>query len=176
MTAPSQATLAVVLSVRDDVLQLLLWQRARDPFLGAWSLPGGLLEPGETLETSIRRHLAVKVDVREVAHLEQLTTLSDPDRVPGSWQLATAYLGLVPTTLAYVLFGRGLTVLTPGTVATLNLAEPVVATLLGVLVLDERLAVAGVVGMVLVVAGLALLARSSARAPAGTLQAGQSPA
>ena len=32
----------------------------------------------ETLEQSIRRHLAVKVDVRELSHLEQLETLSDP--------------------------------------------------------------------------------------------------
>ena len=75
-------TLAVVLQVRDGRLQALLWQRAREPFLGAWSLPGGYLEPGETLEKSIRGHLAEKVDVRELAHLEQLETLSDPDRNP----------------------------------------------------------------------------------------------
>jgi DME family drug/metabolite transporter len=86
------------------------------------------------------------------------------------------YLGLVPTTLAYVLFGRGLAVLAPGTVATLNLAEPVVATLLGVVVLDEHLGADGAVGLVLVVAGLALLARASARLPAGTVQAGEFPA
>jgi ADP-ribose pyrophosphatase YjhB (NUDIX family) len=79
------------------VLQVLLWQRAREPFLGAWSLPGGYLAPGETLEESIRRHLAAKVDVREVAHLEQLATLSDPDRSPVEWQVATAFLGIVPT-------------------------------------------------------------------------------
>jgi ADP-ribose pyrophosphatase YjhB (NUDIX family) len=89
-------SLAVVLQVRDGLLKTLLWQRARTPFAGAWALPGGVLAPGETLETSILRHLAVKVDVREVAHLEQLTTLSDPDRNPGTWELATAYLGLVP--------------------------------------------------------------------------------
>jgi hypothetical protein len=41
----------------------------------------------------------VKVDVREVAHLEQLETLGDPGRTPGEWQLATAYLGLVPSDL-----------------------------------------------------------------------------
>lgn len=76
---------------------MLLWQRAREPFLGAWSLPGGYLDEGETLEQSIRRHLAEKVDLREVAHLEQLTTLSDPGRNPLEWELATAYLGLVPT-------------------------------------------------------------------------------
>jgi 8-oxo-dGTP diphosphatase len=42
------------------------------------------------------RHLAVKVDVREVAHLEQLTTLGAPGRNPTAWELSTAYLGLVP--------------------------------------------------------------------------------
>jgi ADP-ribose pyrophosphatase YjhB (NUDIX family) len=93
---PTHVTLAVVLQVRDGLLQVLLWQRGREPFLGAWALPGGYLEPSETLEASIRRHLAAKVDVRELSHLEQLETLSDPDRAPQEWQLATAYLGLVP--------------------------------------------------------------------------------
>jgi 8-oxo-dGTP diphosphatase len=81
------------------VLQVLLWKRAEDPFAGRWALPGGYLVPGETLEASIRRHLAQKVDVRDVAHLEQLETRSDPERTPQEWQLATAYLGLVPSDL-----------------------------------------------------------------------------
>ena len=85
-----------MLQVRNGALQALLWQRAQEPFAGAWALPGGPLLPGETLEASIRRHLAAKVDVRELAHLEQLATLSDPDRNPQAWELATAYLGLVP--------------------------------------------------------------------------------
>ena len=93
---PVQVTVAVVLQVRAGRLQVLLWQRAREPFAGRWSLPGGYLEPGQTLEQSIRRHLAAKVDVREVAWLEQLETRSDPRRHPREWQLATAYLGLVP--------------------------------------------------------------------------------
>ena len=33
----------------------------------------------------------------ELAHAEQLGTWSDPGRSPGRWELATAYLGLVPT-------------------------------------------------------------------------------
>ncbi len=88
--------LAVVFQVRSGRLQVLLWQRARGPDLGAWALPGGLLGPDEPLEESIRRHLAVKVDVRELAHLEQLETRSDPRRHPGERLVATAYLGLVP--------------------------------------------------------------------------------
>jgi 8-oxo-dGTP diphosphatase len=86
----------VVFQVRDEMLQVLLWERARDPYRGAWSLPGGSLDAGETLEQSILRHLATKVDVRDVAHLEQLGTWSEPERHPGRWELATAYLGLVP--------------------------------------------------------------------------------
>jgi ADP-ribose pyrophosphatase YjhB (NUDIX family) len=96
---PTHTSLAVVLQIRDASLQALVWKRAREPFLDTWSLPGGYVEPGETLEQSIRRHLAAKVDVREVAHLEQLETLSDPVRDPREWQIATAYLGLVPTGL-----------------------------------------------------------------------------
>ena len=97
--APAHVTLAVVLQVREGRLKVLLWRRALAPFAGAWSLPGGYLDAGETLEESIRRHLAVKVDVRELAHLEQLETRSDPRRHPDEWQLATAYLGLVPAGL-----------------------------------------------------------------------------
>jgi ADP-ribose pyrophosphatase YjhB (NUDIX family) len=96
-SAPSHVALAVVLQVRDGVLSVLLWERALEPFAGRWALPGGYLESGETLEQSIRRHLAAKVDVRQLAHLEQIDTRSDPGRVPGEWQLATTYLGLVPT-------------------------------------------------------------------------------
>ncbi len=88
--------LGVVLQVREEQLQALLWRRAREPFLDAWSLPGGWLGPDETLEDSIRRHLAAKVDVRELSHLEQIETLSDPGRYPGERLVATAYLGLIP--------------------------------------------------------------------------------
>jgi 8-oxo-dGTP diphosphatase len=91
------AVLAAVLQVRDGRLQALLWQRAREPYASCWALPGGALAADETLEESMRRHLAEKVDVREVSHLEQLETRSDPNRNPGCRELATGYLGLVPS-------------------------------------------------------------------------------
>jgi 8-oxo-dGTP diphosphatase len=88
-----------VFQVRDGELTVLLWERAREPYSGTWALPGGTLVSDETLERSILRHLATKVDVREVSHLEQLGTWSDPARHPERWELATAYLGLVPLAL-----------------------------------------------------------------------------
>jgi 8-oxo-dGTP diphosphatase len=91
----AHAALAAVLQVREARLQALLWQRAREPYAGCWALPGGALDAEETLEESMRRHLAEKVDVRELAHLEQLETRSDPGRNPARRELATGFLGLV---------------------------------------------------------------------------------
>lgn len=79
-------------------LGVLLWQRALDPQVGTWSLPGGQLRNDEDLTTSARRQLAEKVDVRKVAHLEQLSVFSDPERVPGPRTIASTYLGLIPLT------------------------------------------------------------------------------
>jgi len=88
--------LAVVLQVRVDRLRVLLWRRAEAPFAGRWALPGGLLAGDERLGAALARQLAIKVDVRELAHLEQLETRSDPARDPRRRTLATAYLGIVP--------------------------------------------------------------------------------
>jgi len=88
--------LAAVLQVRSDTLKVLLWRRALDPHLGRWSLPGGRLRPDEDVETSIRRQLAEKVDVRQLKHVEQLAVFSAPDRVPGPRVVATAFVGLIP--------------------------------------------------------------------------------
>lgn len=77
-------------------LHVLAWQRAQSPDAGRWALPGGILAADEDVEQSIRRHLADKVDLGEVAHLEQLGTFSDPGRVPTDRAVATAFVGLVP--------------------------------------------------------------------------------
>jgi ADP-ribose pyrophosphatase YjhB (NUDIX family) len=88
--------LGVVFQVRAGRLTVLLWRRAEPPFEGCWSLPGGLLDATERLGASASRHLAAKVDIPEIAHLEQLETRSDPARDPRERVLATAYLALVP--------------------------------------------------------------------------------
>jgi 8-oxo-dGTP diphosphatase len=89
--------LAVVLQIRDGDLHVLLWERGLAPEAGHWALPAGALLADERLGASLARHLADKVDVRSVAHLEQLETRSDPGRDPRGRVLATAYLGLVPS-------------------------------------------------------------------------------
>ncbi len=80
---------------RKPALHALLWQRALSPERGKWSLPGGRLGDDEDLTSSVRRQLAEKVDLREIAHLEQLAVFSDPLRVPGTRTIASTFLGLV---------------------------------------------------------------------------------
>lgn len=94
--------LAVVFQVRDldsrqPSLNVLLWQRALEPERGKWSLPGGRLSDDEDLKSSVQRQLAEKVDLRELAHLEQLAVFSDPARIPGVRTIASTFLGLVPS-------------------------------------------------------------------------------
>lgn len=99
-TSTGHEVLAVVFQVREcsgaPDLSVLLWQRALAPFREAWALPGGSVRTDEDLPSSIRRQLAEKVDVRELAHLEQLAVFSDPRRVPAPRTIASTFLGLVP--------------------------------------------------------------------------------
>lgn len=96
-TPAAHEVLAAVLQVRAGSLQVLLWQRALEPHAHRWSLPGGRLGPTEDVETSIKRQLVEKVDVRQLSHVEQLAVFSAPDRVPGERVVASAFLGLVPS-------------------------------------------------------------------------------
>lgn len=81
----------------------------------------------------------------------------------GSGVLMLGHLSLVTLGLAYVLYGWGLGRLPVATVVTLTLAEPLVASLLAVVVLDERLGPLGWIGVSAVVAGLLLVGRAAQR-------------
>ena len=72
-----------------------------------------------------------------------------------------AYLAVGPTVLAYLLFARGLRRLTASETTTIVLAEPVTATVLGVAVLHQPLGATATVGVLLVVAGIGVLALPS---------------
>ena len=80
------------------------------------------------------------------------------------------YLGAIPTALAYVLFARGLRSLGAGETATLTLAEPLTAALLGAVVLSERPGGVAIVGAVLVLAGLIALAMPERKRGAASLR------
>lgn len=76
-----------------------------------------------------------------------------------SWSTVgiAGYLALGPMFVAYLLFGIGLRTVRSSAATTITLLEPVVATILAVLVVGERLSAIGWIGLVLVFAGLAAL-------------------
>ncbi|MGW0788749.1 DMT family transporter [Streptomyces sp. NPDC002911] len=87
------------------------------------------------------------------------------------------YMALVPMFIGYVLFGWGLAHVPASTATTLSLLEPVVAAVLAVLVVGERLPLLGWGGIVLVVGCLAVLTTptrkpSMSRATTGRLTSG----
>jgi DME family drug/metabolite transporter len=88
-----------------------------------------------------------------------------PVLVAGAGQLANprglalvAWLGLAATGLGYLLFASGLARVAAATAGTLSLAEPLTASLLGVVLLGERPSPGAAAGAALLAAGLALAA------------------
>ncbi len=73
------------------------------------------------------------------------------------------WLGLGTISVAYVLFTWGLQGVSAATAATLTLGEPLTAAVLGLAVLGEHLSPLATVGIVVLAAGLALLAWGSRR-------------
>lgn len=65
--------------------KVLLVRRAREPLQGQWSLPGGLVELGETLEESVARELkeetALEVRILGVVEVFDRITRDDAGRV-----------------------------------------------------------------------------------------------
>jgi mutator protein MutT len=57
--SPNAASVALI-----DRDKVLLIQRARKPYFGMWSLPGGRLEPGETAEQAAEREILEEVGLR----------------------------------------------------------------------------------------------------------------
>ncbi len=79
--------------------------------------------------------------------------------------VVVAELGVLATAAAYLLYGYGLRTVTVPVAVTLGLAEPVIATLLGVIVLGERLTGTASAGVLLIGASLAVLAVPAAGRP-----------
>ena len=83
--------------ISESCLQVLLVQRAQEPAIGQWALPGAVLKPeiDRNLEATARRALRDKVNI-EVPYLEQLHTFAGADRDPRGWSMAVLHYALMP--------------------------------------------------------------------------------
>jgi 8-oxo-dGTP diphosphatase len=76
--------------------RVLLIRRRKPPFEGAWALPGGFVEVGESLEEAARRELEEETGLRDV-RLEQFHAFGDPGRDPRGHTVTVAYWSWVPS-------------------------------------------------------------------------------
>jgi 8-oxo-dGTP diphosphatase len=95
----------VIFTLREGDLQVLLIKRKNPPFEGRWAIPGGFVNPDESLEDAAARELyeETSVQVRNAGnsvHIEQLYTFGDPKRDPRGRTVTVAYFALVPAPLA----------------------------------------------------------------------------
>lgn len=87
---------AVVLRVRERVLEVLFVRRKNAPYKGAWALPGGFIEMKESLEASARRELREETGLKNISYLTQLYAYGDPGRDPRGRVVTVAFIGIVP--------------------------------------------------------------------------------
>jgi 8-oxo-dGTP diphosphatase len=85
----------VIFTVSEEKLKALLVKRAHEPFAGVWSIPGGFLKVGESLDDAAIRVMKEKTGVKEV-YLEQLYTFGRPDRDPRARVITVTYFALIP--------------------------------------------------------------------------------
>jgi DME family drug/metabolite transporter len=86
----------------------------------------------------------------------------------GSAIILTSYLAIGPMFVAYILFGFGLTYVRSSSATTVTLIEPVVATILAVAIVGERLTILGWAALILILIGITVLI--TARQPPKTGQ------
>lgn len=91
-------TADVVVTTTDGCV--LLIERGWDPFRGAWALPGGFVDPGETSRAAAARELAEEAGVyADPDELAQLGAFDRPDRDPRGRYVTVAYhLTVLPGT------------------------------------------------------------------------------
>jgi 8-oxo-dGTP diphosphatase len=95
--SPGVAVDLVVFTVDADELRVVLIHMKRAPFAGRWALPGGHIQPDETVEQAAARELTEKTSLPDV-YLEQLYTFSKLDRDPLERCISVAHMALVPPT------------------------------------------------------------------------------
>lgn len=95
-TPPTVTVDGVIFQVINDRLNVLLIQRANEPFKGDWALPGGYNAEGETTLEALNRILVQKagINARQLGVVEQLYTFDAVARDPRGHAVSVTYMGV----------------------------------------------------------------------------------
>jgi 8-oxo-dGTP diphosphatase len=91
MGMPNTPALTVDCVIYDPKGRVLLIRRKNGPFQGAFALPGGFVDIGETLEAACRREVREETGI-EVSDLELVGVYSDPARDPRGHTVSAVFL------------------------------------------------------------------------------------
>ena len=95
MALPKTPLLTTDCVIFDGEERLLLIRRKNDPFRGAFALPGGFVETGETVEAACRREVIEETGIK-IGALHLIRVYSDPGRDPRGHTVSIAYMASVP--------------------------------------------------------------------------------
>jgi len=85
---------AVIFTISDGTLKVLLVSRDEAPFKNKWSLPGGFIHSKETSLQAIKRILKAKAGIANI-FTEQLYTFDDSNRDPRGHVITISYFAFV---------------------------------------------------------------------------------
>jgi 8-oxo-dGTP diphosphatase len=84
----------VLFTMTKGEMRVLLLKRASEPFKEMWSIPGGFINLGETLEEAASRWLEQRTGVSDI-YFEQLGAFGTPDRDPRARVITVSYFAVV---------------------------------------------------------------------------------
>ncbi|HSG68157.1 MAG TPA: NUDIX hydrolase [Bacteroidales bacterium] len=85
----------VIFRLTDHVPEVLLIQRANEPYKGYWALPGGFVDKDESLEHAAARELEEETGLKNIL-LTQMHAFGNPGRDPRGHTVSVVYVGYLP--------------------------------------------------------------------------------
>ena len=84
----------IIFGFNEGELNLLLLKRNFQPAMGEWSLMGGFVQQGESVDDAAKRVLAELTGLENV-YMEQVGSFGEVERDPGERVISIAYYALI---------------------------------------------------------------------------------